>query len=202
MSITYVEANLIEVINMIIAKRQSNTGYQNGKVYVAQGCNCFAAMGAGFAAQVARNYPMAAAVDENYAKYFVTPEDKEKNQLGTYSVAHIGGGVVMFNLYSQLYGGPDFRLEAFERAFDEMMLTIEEAVESDEVNALVLMPRIGAGIGGGKWEEISKIIEQYQGAADFMIYDYKPTVIVSSWRNQYHDDHDVSRYMIEDVEQD
>ncbi|AAQ17939.1 Tk.4 conserved hypothetical protein [Aeromonas phage Aeh1] len=202
MSITYVEANLIEVINMIIAKRQSNTGYKNGKVYVAQGCNCFAAMGAGFAAQVARNYPIAAAVDHKYASHFITDEEKEKNQLGTLSAAHIGGGVVMFNLYSQLHGGPDFRLDAFERAFDEMMLRIEEATEEEDVKALVLMPRIGAGIGGGKWEEIVKVVEQYQEIADFMIYDYKPAMIVSSWRNQYHDDHDVSRYMIEDIEQD
>ncbi|UYD60132.1 hypothetical protein OPFAMLBM_00111 [Aeromonas phage avDM12-TAAL] len=198
--IHYLEANLIEVINKLIKDRKEGIN-TDAKIFVAQGCNCYAAMGAGFAAQVARNYPEAAKADEEYAAEFKTDEEKLANQLGSLSAASIGGGVVMFNLYSQLYGGPDFRLEAFERAFDEMMLRIEEATVNDTNNPVILMPRIGAGIGGGKWEEIVKVLKAYP-AFDFMVFDYKPKMIISSWRNQYHDDHDVSRYMIEDVERD
>ncbi|ADM79913.1 Tk.4 conserved hypothetical protein [Aeromonas phage phiAS5] len=206
--ISFQEANLIDVIKGMIARKTTDTN----KIYIAHGCNCFAAMGAGFAAQVARHFPAAEKADRLYAKEFKTEVDKETHQLGTLSAAEIGHGTVMFNLYSQLYPGADFRLDAFERAFDDMMLRLEEAHNTEDVKPLVLMPRIGAGIGGGKWEEILEVIKNYENVADIIVFDYKPLVIVSSCKTHYEDhspfvstkaeDVDLARYMVEDVEQD
>ena len=206
--ISFQEANLIDVVKGMIARRTTDTN----KIYVAHGCNCFGAMAAGFAAQVARHFPAAAKADRVYAKQFKTDIDKEIGQLGTLSGAEIGHGTVMFNLYSQLYPGADFRLDAFERAFDEMMLILEESVSDDEVKPLLLMPRIGAGIGGGNWKEILAVITKYESVADIIVFDYKPAMIISSCKTHYEDhspivsskaeDMDLSRYMVEDIDQD
>lgn len=119
---------------------------------IAHGCNMMNVMGAGIAAQIKKRFHLAYEIDK---KAF----DNEKVKSGGYSVAtYMGMGVAkerqfrIFNLYTQKFPGPDFRIELFEKALTSL----------SNINGMleIGIPRIGAGIGGGNWIEIEKVIQR------------------------------------------
>lgn len=143
---------------------------------IVQGCNCFHTMGSGIAGQLAAKYPKVLEADKSQTGY----SDREK--LGTWSTADVGKFVVI-NAYTQYFfglGTDVFEYEAFGKFlndFRNMLETYDERANHNwkmEENGDVSIerirefkpqrigfPMIGAGLAGGDWNRISKMIEQF-----------------------------------------
>lgn len=124
--------------------------------YILQGCNCFNAMGGGFAYMVAQLYPEAVAVDKATIR-------GDRNKLGNYT---IGGPII--NGYCQYTpGGPEEDTTAKRYEWIQALFT---KVNTDFKGKNIAIPRIGAGIAGGDWHVISHIISQYCPDVDITVY--------------------------------
>ena len=135
--------------------------YRDGDVlksthtYIAHGCNCQGVMGKGVALQIKQNYPKAY---EDYLKGL----DKGA-KLGDVIVSDVGNIIqprLIFNCLTQFTYSS--RLDIINVDYDAVrscMLKINKFFEQND-KVYVGMPRIGAGLGGGDWDIISKIIEE------------------------------------------
>lgn len=151
---------------------------------IAHGCNCFATMGAGIAKTIRDNFPEAvnADIEMNIGNgrkrlgnlTYCSPIIKEKKTLNYKSY--------IFNLYTQLLPGPDFRSPALEASLRKMVSTIDFLYEEEYINSgsrnktegrkdiKIGLPLIGCGIGGGKWDFVKKIIQR-------QLKDFNVTVV-------------------------
>lgn len=117
---------------------------------VAHGCNCFNKMGAGFALQLVRAVPEVLGAD-----IATTAGDMKK--LGTFSKCEVNNKL-FYNLYTQYYYGRQdthFDLMSFRTSF---MVVIQELMALGKRS--IHIPRIGAGLGQGDWQEIYEVIQQ------------------------------------------
>lgn len=121
--------------------------FKNGEVsLIAHGANCMKVMGAGIAKQIAENFPEVVEVDNNFplpALY----------RLGDYSVVQTEHGTIL-NFYTQLKPGSNFEYSALKACLKKLSM---EAVRTNSYIELAV-PMIGAGIGGGDWEIIEKLL--------------------------------------------
>lgn len=122
---------------------------------ILHGTNCFHAMGAGIARQIAYNYPIAKAIDR------LTPYG-DIDKLGTYSVAKVVGKGIIINGYTQFLPGANFELLALK----EILLSMNKQFKGKNIG----VPEIGCGIGGNNWSLVREVIEKYS-------LDYKITVV-------------------------
>jgi len=119
--------------------------------FVVHGCNCWHTMGAGLAAQVAKQFPEALRVDRETLSgeihkwiSFTEPTSRDFR---------------IVNLYTQYWPGKNFQLSRLEKCLVQFYGLIESLYPDKCVN--IGFPKIGAGIGGGDWEEIFKEIEKF-----------------------------------------
>lgn len=128
---------------------------------IIHGCNCHHVMGAGLAAQIAKKFPEVVAIDKTTTAGY-------EGKLGTISFTTVGGRTpfIVVNAYTQFYPGRDFRLEALTSSFS--------LVRRLFYDKRIAYPRIGAGIGGGDWEEIEKRINRIFEEMDHTLVEYKP----------------------------
>jgi O-acetyl-ADP-ribose deacetylase (regulator of RNase III) len=131
---------------------------------IMHGCNCFCVMGAGIAPQIKAKFP------EAYAADCATTAGDE-NKMGT--ITHTTNGKpIVVNMYTQYdtkgrrSGQMDFDYDAFRKALKE--------VRAKFSGKMMAMPKIGAGLAGGDWEIIERILE------DEMRGEY---VTVVTWEN-------------------
>jgi len=117
---------------------------------ITHGCNCFLTMGAGIAGQISKRYPAAFTADK-------ATKSGDRTKLGSFTAAEIsrpnGTKFVVINAYTQYQPGRNFELTALERA-----LSLVKA-EFGGKGLRFGLPFIGAGIGGGNWEQIKPVIE-------------------------------------------
>jgi O-acetyl-ADP-ribose deacetylase (regulator of RNase III) len=109
---------------------------------IAHGCNCQGMMGAGIASQIKQRYPLA-----YYADIFDKRMDSEK--LGDFSTPDD----IIFNLYTQLYPGPNAR-------YDALSLCLYKLNNYLPKNSIIGLPQIGCGIGGLDFDKVRKIIQK------------------------------------------
>lgn len=126
---------------------------------IIHGCNCFNTMGGGIAAGVAKIFPEATKIDAE-------TERGSKAKLGKFT--HVvypnyqdKGDLTVINAYTQFYPGaaePDQSdkksIEIREWAIRKSMRRIKESFSGKKF----ALPLLGAGIAGGSWERIEKII--------------------------------------------
>jgi len=117
---------------------------------IAHGCNCVQVMGAGIAKQVAEQFPEAFEAD----KEFTLPA---LYRLGEYSVVPTQYGVIL-NFYTQLQPGANFEYCALKNCLKRLSM---EAIKQGTYLELAV-PFIGAGIGGGDWNTIKKILNSQE----------------------------------------
>lgn len=113
---------------------------------ILHGCNCLGVMGAGIALQIKNQFPH---VYQEYKKEYDT------NGLVLGSVQYVSSNDKLFiNAMTQknVGGGRQISYDAIESCF--------HTVNKDLSNNRVAMPMIGAGLGGGNWNVIEKIIEE------------------------------------------
>ncbi len=129
--------------------------------YIIHGCNCFNLMGAGIAKQIAEQFPL------TYKKDSQTIEGNP-NKLGNYTEAYIKDKKFsIINLYTQYKLGANFRLAALE-------IGLFKLSEILPISTRIGLPQIGAGVGGGNWEDIKKVIEKHLSDHDTTIVYYEP----------------------------
>lgn len=152
---------------------------------IVHGCNCFHAMGGGIAKQLADRYPIIEETDRQ-TKY------ADRNKLGSCSqviVKSITSNHLFMvkNAYTQYYwsrGKDVFEYEAFQKFLNYTTNLIDQSYTQNE-NFLTPksrlhygFPQIGAGLAGGDWSRISKMIEKFaedvETYADVTIVEYQP----------------------------
>lgn len=129
---------------------------------IVHGCNCFCTMGAGIALQIKHQFPEA---------YKADMETKNSNpdyitKLGTYSKAEIGD-LTIVNAYTQFYPG----INPLSENYDAIVKVFVE-IANDFSGKRVGIPMIGAGLAGGNWAVINKIIENAVGGLDITVVEY------------------------------
>ena len=156
---------------------------------IVQGCNCFHTQSSGLAGQLASKYPQVLEADKTQTEY----GDREK--LGTWSVAIVGNFSVI-NAYTQYTFSREkdvFEYDAFDKFLNDFRNMIEyydsvanfywkpdgNNVRFREFEKFRIgFPQIGAGLAGGDWSRISKMIEKFSEDvacyADVTVVEYKP----------------------------
>ena len=112
---------------------------------LAHGVNCQGQLG-GLALHFAERWP-------DMADAYVDECSGGRLELGGVFVWTAADGTVIYNLATQLHGGPNAELGAIESS-------LRSAVEHAEDHGITTigLPRIGAGIGGLKWEDVRAVI--------------------------------------------
>jgi len=138
---------------------------------IIHGCNCFHVMGAGVAKQISDTFPEALFFDKLTSK-------GSREKLGTVSVADIPIGhpkfynkydnVHIVNAYTQFNYGT--KIQVNYEAVRSCFKTIKELYPN--VNCRIGYPRIGAGLAGGDWNIISKIIDEELQGLNHTLVEY------------------------------
>ena len=145
---------------------------------IVQGCNCFHTQASGLAGQLATKYPQVLEADKE-------TEYGDPEKLGSYSVAYVevnGHTFSVINLYTQYkwssgsdvfeYGEFQFYLKTISHFLSGFPSTLFAS------KFRIGFPQIGAGLAGGDWSRISKMIEQFAkdvgSYADVTIVEYQP----------------------------
>jgi O-acetyl-ADP-ribose deacetylase (regulator of RNase III) len=115
-------------------------------------------MGAGIAKQIADKYPEVLRADKEFVNNPIL-------KLGRYSVCSVEEGKI-YNLYTQLEPGPNFELAALKSALDEL----SREVRYYRTTLKLAVPQIGAGIGGGDWDYIKMILDNYDNLLITIVY--------------------------------
>jgi O-acetyl-ADP-ribose deacetylase (regulator of RNase III) len=127
---------------------------------MVHGCNCFCRMGSGIAAKVKEVFPHAWHVDQQ-----TLCGDRDK--LGTITVSKRSGPIIV-NAYTQFNYGYDgkryLRYKAVRSAFN----LIFEKFGDKRIG----IPKIGAGLAGGDWSKISRIIDEEMEGVDLTCVEY------------------------------
>lgn len=150
--IKYVDGNLLDLAD------------QGHFDVIAQGCNCFCVMGSGLAPQIKAKYPEAYAVDCE-----TTAGDEKK--LGTITYTKNTTPIVV-NIYSQ-YDTKGRRQGQMDLDYDALRSGIKAMKEKFSGKRFGL-PQIGAGLAGGDWTIIEKIIEEEMRGEYVTIVNYVP----------------------------
>ena len=136
---------------------------------IVHGCNCFHTMGGGIAAQIKRQFPEAYTAD-------LSTRNGSKEKLGTISLYHIKreveGKPVKFyvvNGYTQFDFGTD-KMNVDYTAVLEVFHTVKKKFHGLRIG----YPMIGAGLAGGDWTVISKIIDKELKGEDHTLVVFQP----------------------------
>lgn len=149
---------------------------------IVHGCNCFYTMGAGIAKQLADKWPDVLGVDKAYT----TKGDILK--LGKYTICFVASEdnplitrLQVINAYTQFqYGAPSHLKHvrppvdylAIEKVFTQLN-KVYGTKKGTYNNVRMGIPKIGAGLAGGDWEQIEKIINAVTPDLDITLVEYK-----------------------------
>lgn len=126
---------------------------------IVHGSNCFNTMGAGIAAQIKECFPEAYEIDQRTkvgAPY----------KLGDLTYHHYKStNLVVVNGYTQYNPGANCDYAAIRKVFKK--------VKKNWSGKKIAYPKIGAGIAGGDWNVISKIIDEELEGEDHTLVIYK-----------------------------
>jgi len=147
---------------MIIYKK-GNLFTSNADVF-AHGCNCIGGFGAGIALQFSTKFP---ASKEAYVKKHQTigwklgevQLVKEANKIIANCATQYGYGK---------YGNKKIHADynAIETCFKKLYKYVKEN------NKSIAIPKIGAGLAGGDWQVISKIIEEIFHDIEIEVWEF------------------------------
>ena len=128
----------------------------NGRKILVHVCNDAGGWGKGFVVAISKRWQEP---ERQYRAWFRTgTEDGKSFTLGAVQFVEVERDLVVANLIGQhgtgvRRGQPPVRYESIRAGLGEV------AARAIEESASVHMPRIGCGLAGGKWEEITPMIE-------------------------------------------
>jgi len=130
---------------------------------IIHGCNCFCSMGAGIAQQIKQTFPPAFEAD-------LQTDSGDRDKLGTYSRATVKISktpLTIINGYTQYHysGAP---VMADYDAISALFARVKMDFSGNKIG----YPRIGAGLAGGDWKKIGKIIDQKLAGEDHKLVEF------------------------------
>jgi len=131
---------------------------------IVHGCNCFTTMGAGIAKQIREKYP-----DAYTADYLTEAGDYKK--LGNYTAFDTGNFTIV-NAYTQYGYNP-----ATKPVDYNAIRAVFKRIATDFAGKRIGYPKIGAGLAGGDWNIISKIIDEELANEDHTLVVFKPNQV-------------------------
>jgi len=128
---------------------------------IAHGCNCSGGFGSGVAGAIRRKYP---AVRDAYMAH-------EPKTLGTCQfISHADR--IWVNAFTQQSYGNDGAQYADLTAVGYCLAEIADYMGANGYKTIA-MPKIGCGLGGLKWEQVSVLVEGLLDNFDVYIYEFK-----------------------------
>ena len=136
---------------------------------ITHGCNCFCNMGAGIAPQIKKAFPDAWHADRATHKGDIM-------KLGCYTEAHIEindrGWLAIINSYTQYkYGSNHADGDKKPLDYDALTLCLRK-INKNYKGKEIGLPWIGAGLAGGDWKRIKKIIQTELNTMNVVIVEY------------------------------
>jgi len=132
-------------------------------VFIAHGCNCQGVMGSGFALQVKNLYPKAY---EQYKSFY----EQGMLQLGSISfVRQTPDSPCIVNMQTQ----QDYGRSCIYVDYDALRTCFREFSILNINKQDLHIPKIGAGLAGGTWDVIAKIIDEECKGFDVYVWIYK-----------------------------
>lgn len=130
---------------------------------IAHGCNCRNGFGSGVARQMSITYPKA-------KEFFHDKFEVDGWRLGEVQFVRLIDKKHQFvaNCATQYAYLPRGVKHADYDAIRAAMTTVKEFAQAKSLS--VAIPKIGAGLAGGKWEEIEKIISEVFSDYDITVY--------------------------------
>lgn len=143
---------------------------------IIHGCNAQGVMGSGVALAIRNRWPRA------YAYYRGAYErNKKKLELGTviYIADFNPTPKYIGNCITQEYYGRDSSVQycSYE-AIEKCLLEVKNFCLDNNIHAFA-MPKIGCGLGGGKWEVVLKIIEKVFSDTELTVVVYDNQIIAT-----------------------
>lgn len=123
---------------------------------IVHGCNCFNTMGAGIAKQIKQQFPKAFIEDCKTKK-------GDLNKLGTYTFSD--NVVNAYTQYEYGRGKTNVDYNAIKKVFTK--------INEDFKGKKVGIPKIGAGLAGGDWDTIKKIINKVTPNIEIEVVQYE-----------------------------
>ena len=123
-----------------------------GPIIIAHICNDIGAWGKGFVLSLSRRWKLPE------TKYKIWYKSNKKFKLGEVQFVEVQENTIVANMISQ---------RGIRKTFTDVPMQYDALIEcldkvskiALETGSTVLMPRIGCGLAGGKWENIYPIIE-------------------------------------------
>lgn len=145
-----------EIIKMKTIKGDLLKLAKDGKFdIIIHGCNCFCTMGAGIAKQIKKEFKAAYIADCSTKK-------GDRSKLGKMSYI-IVDGVIVVNAYTQYHYGSGLQVD-----YDAVRQVFKK-IKNEFSGKRIGFPKIGAGLAGGDWNIISKIIDEELEGEDFTL---------------------------------
>ncbi len=132
---------------------------------IVHGCNCMCVMGAGIAKQIRAHFP------EAYEADLQTPKGSVE-KLGSISSVLVRRGDHAFyvvNAYTQF----DWRGNR-NKADYEAIRSAMKCIKNAFFGKRIAYPLIGAGLAGGNWDVIAKIIDEELASENHTLVIYEP----------------------------
>ena len=130
---------------------------------VAHGCNCQGGFGSGVAGQIARRWP-------HVREAYLTLHKSGGTLLGFFQPVQISANQYIVNCGTQDNYLPRGVQHADYDAINDVMESL--SLYTKHKLTRVGIPKIGAGLAGGKWEEIEEIILRHFTDQDLTVYVY------------------------------
>jgi O-acetyl-ADP-ribose deacetylase (regulator of RNase III) len=132
---------------------------------IVHGCNCYHTMGAGIAKSIKQRFPEAFAAD-------LETEMGSRAKLGSFSSAAVdcdGRELTIVNAYTQLdMGGGRINVDY------DAIRSVFRKIKSTFTGKRIGYPMIGAGLAGGDWNVISRIINEELDGENHTLVEYQP----------------------------
>lgn len=133
---------------------------------IVHGCNCMCQMSAGIARSIKKMFPEAYEADQQTVA-------GDRSKLGTITTADVsrgGSSFTIVNAYTQYDyrpPGPNLDYDAIRSAMRE----IKRRFSGKRIG----YPKIGAGLAGGDWQRIAKIIEEELVGEAHIVVEFEST---------------------------
>lgn len=132
-------------------------------VIIVHGCNAQGVMGSGVARFVRDNFPKA------YYDYVRVFEEQQGLSLGQVIMSEVLPRRIIANAITQrYYGGDGKRYVDYDAVRESFRKVYTFAKDNNYGN--VAFPKIGAGLGGGDWGVIEKIIKEELKELNYVLY--------------------------------
>jgi len=126
---------------------------------IVHGCNCQGKMGAGVAKAIREKYPNVFKEYKMLCDHY-SQDKKLDSLLGRCQIVHCPDGKIVINTITQMnYGRQKGVVYVSYAALRTIFASLNEFSRRTNTKEIA-MPKIGAGLAGGDWAVIEKIIEE------------------------------------------